>query len=449
MAHSIFAPDYVAEPYWWQAFRPHNGSTDPLPQVADAVVVGGGYAGICCATELAAGGRDVAVLDAGPLGGGASSRSGGQVTGGVNIQKKANQAMAGNRSPEAQRLLERRLSDASASYRWLKEVITGDGIDCDYVQNGRLTALWAADHFAAWKARLPQLNSLTDSDAVMLTRDELAAELGTTAYHGAAFIRNAGHLNPSAFYGGLLRRAMAQGVRGWGGVQVTAVKRTTDGFTVQTPRGEIRCGQVVLALNGSSGQLDAELARSVVPVTSHMIATEPLPEGLAREIIRNDRAVSESRRVVNHYRLSGDGQRLVFGGRARFTPTSEETTARLLHQMMVQRYPRLAGVKITHSWGGDVSMTLDYMPHIGGREGLHWVFGCNGSGVTMMSWLGHMLGRKLREGVNEPVCAFDGQPLPRHALYYGNPWFMFALGSYYQMLDAMDHRRSKPEQGTR
>ncbi|MGD9866353.1 MAG: NAD(P)/FAD-dependent oxidoreductase, partial [Pseudodonghicola sp.] len=254
----------------------------------------------------------------------------------------------------------------------------------------------------------------------------------------------------SALFGGLWRRAQASGVRGWGGVRVSGIRRNIDGFVVSTAAGgEIRCGQVVLAINGSSGQLEPALARSVVPVTSHMIATEPLPEGLAQEIIRHNRAISETRRVVNHYRLSEDGRRLIFGGRARFTPASSETTSRLLHRMMVRRYPQLAEARITHGWGGDVSMTLDYMPHIGGRDGVSWVFGCNGSGVAMMSWLGHMLGRKLREGRTDAVCAFDGQPLPRHALYYGNPWFMFALGSYFQMLDAWEHRKSSPSQGAR
>ncbi|MGD9864730.1 MAG: NAD(P)/FAD-dependent oxidoreductase, partial [Pseudodonghicola sp.] len=194
MANSIFAPGYVSSPYWWEAYRPDNGSTDPLPRVADAVVIGGGYAGVTCATELARGGLDVIVLDAAEIGGGASSRSGGQVTGGVNIQKKANQAMAGDRGPQAQQLLEHRLRDAAASYRWLKETIADSGIDCGYVPNGRLTAIWAAKHFDAWASRLPQLNGMTDSDAVMLTREQLADELGTSIYHGAAFIRNAGHL---------------------------------------------------------------------------------------------------------------------------------------------------------------------------------------------------------------------------------------------------------------
>lgn len=382
MGGSIFAPEFAVRPFWWDAYTPDRGRTDPLPMSADVVVVGGGYAGICCAAEIAEGGRDVVVLDAEELGGGASSRSGGQVSGGVNVQKKAAQALAGDPSPAGRSLLERRLGDASQAFRWLRGVIEEERIDCELTVNGRLTALWAREHFQAWESRLPQLNALTDSDAVMLTREELAEELGTSIYHGAALIRNAGHLNPAALYGGLLRRAQGKGARCWGGVRVDAIAREGGDITVSTTRGRIRCAEIVLAMNGSVGRIDRDLSRSVVPVSSHMIATEPLSADLARSVIRRNRAVSESRRVVNHYRLSGDGTRLAFGGRARFVPARPETTARLLHAMMVRRYPQLADVKITHSWGGDVSMTLDYMPHIGGRDGVHFVFGCNGSGVA-------------------------------------------------------------------
>ncbi|WP_185984643.1 NAD(P)/FAD-dependent oxidoreductase [Aureimonas mangrovi] len=448
MTPSILSSDYVARPYWWDAYTPDTGRADELPATVDVLVVGGGYAGVCCAAEIAEDGRDVVVLDAAELGGGASSRSGGQVTGGVNVQKKAAQASSGDPTPEGRQLLEDRLGDASRAFQWLRNVIAEEAIDCELKMNGRLTALWAPEHFAGWQSRLPQLNALTDSDAVMLTREQLREELGTSIYQGAAFIRHAGHLNPAALYGGLLRRALERGVRCWGGIKVQGVEPVNGSFLVHTTRGDIRCGELVLATNGSVGELDAPLSRSVVPVSSHMIATEPLPEDLLRSVIRHDRAVSETRRVVNHYRLSGDGRRLVFGGRARFVPTRPDTTARLLHRLMTRRYPQLTEAKITHSWGGNVSMTLDFMPHIGGRDGVYFVFGCNGSGVAMMSWLGSRLGVKIRERRADPVCAYDSRPLPRHALYRGNPWFMFALGSYYQLLDAIDYRRSTRTMGT-
>jgi hypothetical protein len=41
---------------------------------------------------------------------------------------------------------------------------------------------------------------------------------------------------------------------------------------------------------------------------------------------------------------------------ARFFPTNVRVTASILHRAMVQRFPQLAGVRITNSWGGRVAV---------------------------------------------------------------------------------------------
>jgi glycine/D-amino acid oxidase-like deaminating enzyme len=110
---------------------------------------------------------------------------------------------------------------------------------------------------------------------------------------------------------------------------------------------------------------------------------------------------------------------------------------------MVKRFPQLAGTRITHSWGGNVAMTLDSMPHIGSVDGVHYALGCNGSGVAMMSYLGHSVGRKIATQSRVPINAFDMGEIPGHPFYFGNTWFLFAIGSWYQARDAYDHWRAR------
>src|SRR5262245_41361827 len=69
-------------PYWWEAAPPQSTPEAPLPERVDVAIVGSGYCGLSAAIELSAAGRSVVVLDAGELGIGASTRSGGMVTGG-------------------------------------------------------------------------------------------------------------------------------------------------------------------------------------------------------------------------------------------------------------------------------------------------------------------------------------------------------------------------------
>jgi glycine/D-amino acid oxidase-like deaminating enzyme len=438
----IFAPEFQRRPYWWEAYAPAEVGDDALPGSADVVIVGGGYTGLCCALTLREAGIDAVVLEAGRPGQGASTRSGGQMSGGVNVQKKALAAVGENPEQREQRLAAR-LRDAAASMSYVESLIERHGIRCGWQKTGRLTAMWLPTHYESWQARMDQLNACTGSQARMIPREELGREIGSTIYHGAALIERAGHLHPALLYGGMLAAARQAGARVYGNTPVRRIERLPGGYLVDTVRGTMRAQQVVIATNGYTGPELGGLRRKVVPIATYMIATEELPADLAASILPTNRAVSESRRVVNHYRLSPDGRRLLFGGRARFTPASEETTARLLHRAMVKRFPQLAGTRITHSWGGNVAMTLDSMPHIGGADGLHYALGCNGSGVAMMSYLGHSVGRKIAEQPRGPINAFDMGEIPGHPFYFGNTWFLFAIGSWYQARDAYDHWRAR------
>jgi glycine/D-amino acid oxidase-like deaminating enzyme len=135
--------------------------------------------------------------------------------------------------------------------------------------------------------------------------------------------------------------------------------------------------------------------------------------------------------------MSPDGTRMVFGGRARFTPANPRLCAEVLHGYMTERFPQLKGVRVTHSWTGNTAFTLDALPHMGERDGMHYCLGCNGSGVAMMTYLGTQTARKIARVANAP-CAFDSPDFPDHPLYNGNPWFLPVIGGYYRMRDRLD-----------
>jgi glycine/D-amino acid oxidase-like deaminating enzyme len=436
----IFAEDFRTTPWWWEGFTPPEDPPAELPRSVDVLVVGAGYAGVHCALTLAEHGRDVLVLDAQRLGWGASSRSGGQVTGGANVGKTPGGGNMVARSAAAARR-QALLRDAAAAMRHLEATIERHQIRCGWRLSGRLTALWTAAHRKSWEARLDDVNRYAEAEARMIPREAMADEVGSNFYAGGVLLGRGGHLQPAQLYGGLLEAARRAGVRAHGMTPVEAIERVAGGWQARTPRGTVHAEQVVIATNGYTGGLVPALRRRALPVTTHMIATEALPEGLARRIMPRDRAVSETRRVVNHYRLSPDGTRLLFGGRARFFPAEERVTAAILHRLMVERFPELAGVRITNSWGGRVAVSFDYLPHIGEQDGIHYAMGCNGSGVVMMNWLGHGIARKILERRAEPVNAFDTGGAPTHPLYHGVPWFVPVVGTYYQVRDWADRRQ--------
>lgn len=301
----IFAPGYRRRPFWWDDASPCEEVPTALPERVDVLVVGGGYAGLCCAMAVAEAGATVLVLDSGALGGGASGRSGGQVSGGVNVQKKAVSASGMGAAQDSARAA--RLRGAAEAMSWLEDTMARHGIDCGYHRTGRLTALWTREHFPAWEKRLPELNTLTDAQARMIGREALPTEIGSPIYAGAALIGRAGHLQPALLHAGLLAAARRAGARADGMTAVESIERRSGHYLVRTQRGSLRAEQVVLATNGYPSAAIGSLRHSIVPVTSHMITTEELPADLARSLIPKNRAVSETRRVVNHYRLSRMG----------------------------------------------------------------------------------------------------------------------------------------------
>src|SRR5436305_6557151 len=116
---SIFHPDFQPRPYWWEAYTPASGELAPVPREARVAIVGGGYAGLAAALELARHGVDAVVLERGELGIGASTRNGGSVSGGVNIGK----SFSGRATTVDAERTHRLLSDAADAFSLIERLI--------------------------------------------------------------------------------------------------------------------------------------------------------------------------------------------------------------------------------------------------------------------------------------------------------------------------------------
>ena len=137
---------------------------------------------------------------------------------------------------------------------------------------------------------------------------------------------------------------------------------------------------------------------------------------MARELIPAGRTISETPRITSYYRLTPGDRRVMYGGRVGFHNVPPKPSATILHDMMTARWPQLNGAKITHSWSGLVAMTSDSLPHMGEEDDLHYCMGCNGSGIAMMTYMGHMVAQRiLAEGLSDSFffeLDFPGVPVP-------------------------------------
>lgn len=429
----IFHPDFKPSPYWWEAYRPEAGEPVAVPAAARVAIVGGGYAGLSAALELAKQGIDAVVLERGELGVGASTRNGGAVSGGVNVGK----SFTGRRTDVDPERTGHLLADAADAFGLIERLIGEEGIECHWQKRGRFVGAWTPEHYAYQAGRLGGLNDAAQSGAYMVPPEQQRKEIASDYYYGGMVVERSASLHPALYYKGLLDACRRRDVAVCAGAEVQGIAQSGAGWQVRTSRGTVAAGDVVIATNGYTGGLTPNLRRRVVPIASHIIATEELPDHLAASLIPKGRTLSDTKRVLCYYRMSPDGRRMVFGGRARFTASDPRRCSAILHRYMTARFPQLAGARITHGWTGNTAFTLDALPHMGEDSGLHYVLGCNGSGVAMMTYLGFQTARKIARVANA-ACAFDTADFPDHPLYSGDPWFLPFVGGYYRLRDRLD-----------
>jgi glycine/D-amino acid oxidase-like deaminating enzyme len=432
-ASDILHEDFKPEPYWWIAYKPTAGDLVDVPRRARVAIVGGGYAGLACAIELADAGIEACVLEAAELGSGASTRSGGGVSGGVNIGKSFTGKVLA-RDPAVIKTL---LASGSDAFSLIEALIERERIDCCWEKKGRFVGAWTPRDYKLQEQRIASLNSAAASEAYMVPRERQREEIASDYYYGGMVVERSAKLHPALYYKGLLAAARRRPITICARAAVRKITTLGDRWRIETSRGEIEAGDIVIATNGYTGDATPDLKRRLIPLASHIIATEELPVDLARSLIPKGRTLADTKRVLCYYRLSPDGKRMIFGGRARFTAVTAQVSAPILHGFMVARFPQLSGVRVTHAWTGNVAFTWDALPHTGTLSGMHYALGCNGSGVAMMTYLGHQTARRIVGGANS-TCGFELAQFPDFPLYRGNPnWALPAIGAYYRFRDGL------------
>jgi glycine/D-amino acid oxidase-like deaminating enzyme len=142
---------------------------------------------------------------------------------------------------------------------------------------------------------------------------------------------------------------------------------------VVTPGGVVRAPVIVRATEGYSTQFK-EHRRSLIPLYSLVLATEPLP-GELRSALRLDHriAFNDMRHLRVYAQVTADG-RLVFGGRgapyhfgSKVAPEYDVVDAvhEKIHATMLEFFPALRDVRVTHRWGGALAVPRDWCPSVG------------------------------------------------------------------------------------
>ncbi|MEX2963555.1 NAD(P)/FAD-dependent oxidoreductase [Microbulbifer sp. TYP-18] len=392
---------------------------------ADVCIIGAGYTGLSSALHLAERGYKVVVLEAERVGWGASGRNGGHVGVGQRRGQDDLEHMFGLDTA-------RQLWDMGvAAVGLVEDLISRHGIQCD-LKRGIMHLAAKRSHDADLEQEAALLRQRYGYEQIQyIGRDQARSLVGSERYYGAQLDSGSLHLHPLNFALGLADSAASAGVEFYEYSRVTGYRGGSP-CRVETAKGQVNAKNVILACNGYLGRLEPRLAGKIMPINNFVLATEPLSEALAKELIGNDYALQDTLFVINYWKLSGDN-RLIFGGGENYTSRYPQDVRSFVRKYMLRVYPQLAGTRIDFGWGGTLAITLNRMPHIGRLEpNVYYAQGYSGHGVPTATFAGKVIAEAVA-GTEErfdvlaqiPTPTFPGGTLLRWPglvagmLYYG------------------------------
>ena len=418
---------------------PRGAGHAPLQGDADCdvAVVGGGLAGLSAAIELAQRGQCVTLLEAREVGSGASGRNGGQAIHGLACD---------------QQVIEDQLGLEDAKRVWCMSIEALDlirqrcaqfNIDCDW-RDGFLGVATSERKATALRRWAERVGSVYGYPMQSVARDALPSFINSPRYHGAVHDPRSGHLHPLKYTLGLARAAQGLGVKLHEHSAVTALE-TGARPLLRTAQGRLRASQVLLAGNVYLQDLAPQLKARIMPVGTYIVATEPLGEERAREIIPCGAAVCDTDFVLDYFRCSAD-HRLLYGGRVSYSTATPMNMADRMRRRLVGTFPQLSDVKVSHAWGGfvDISMNrapdfgrLPVAPNAGHAANVYYLQGFSGHGLALTG----LAGRLVAEAMAGDAGRFDTFARLKHRPFPGGALLRMpalVLGmAWYRLRDAL------------
>ena len=415
---------------FWNVTAPSGESVGPLAGdlTCDVAIVGGGFTGLRAALMLAEAGTDVAVFEAGDVANGASGRSGGQVNPMLPVAKPDDLRKAvGPKYFEA--LAETALRSADDLF----ELIEKYQIQCEARQKGWLRA----NHCEAARVTSEENAKLWNklgAEFEFVGRDEVMRLTGAHGYASGTVSPRGGAVQPLALTRGLDRVARGAGAQIYSHSPVTKLVPEEGRWVLEVNGHRVNAEKVIVATNGYTDNLVGGLKRSVLPITSIQIATEPLDEDRLGPLCPEGHTISDTRRLIMYCRREPGGQ-FIYGGGGFRTPTGGTGGWSWLYKDAARIFPSLKGVKWSYRWGGFVALTPDKVPHLHEPQpGLICGLGYNGRGVAMSHVMGREMARRALGAALEDL-PFPVAPITPYR--FREPQVLAAgVGmSYWRMLD--------------
>lgn len=381
----------------WMATAVPAPDTSSLSEVldCDVAIVGAGLTGLNAALSLAENGCNVQVLEAAGIGFGASGRAGGQVNLGLNAGPSELQTLYGK--AQGERTIELVVKTPDTVFSRVKRY----ALDCDPVQQGWVQAAATPRLFS--KQRSVAADYAAHADVMqVLDAQSTADRTGSQGYVGGLFCPTAGSVQPLSYTRELARVAQAAGARIHTHSAVTGIEAVEGRWQISTASGQLRADKVLICTNGYSheglGSALKGYSKSVVPVRSVLVATEPLSDNVRKSVLPGGVTFVDKRRLILYARYDRDG-RLCIGDHGPMRDAFAMGDFDAVKQRALTVFPQLKGVRWDYHWGGRIAVTQSGLPFIHeAAAGLVIGMGFNGRGVGAGTMMGLELAKYAMHG---------------------------------------------------
>ncbi len=380
----------------------------------DICIIGAGYSGLSTGLHLVEKGYKVAIIEGARVGWGASGRNGGQIVNGLNASLQT---------------IKKRYGQDTATFvaglvqeggKIIRERIKTYDIKCDLKEKNIFTGLTKA-HMNELEERQELWKTYGIDNQEMLDKNQLREHINSDLYEGGLIDHSGGHMHPLNLALGEAAAFEKLGGTIYEMSMVTGVDTDAVKPVVTTATGSMTCNTLVLCGNAYLGHVVPTLTSRVMPVSTQVMATEPLGDELAQSLLPGDACVEDIRYILDYYRLSGD-KRMLFGGGTVYGGADPSDIKAKLQTNMAKVFPQLKNTKIDYAWSGNFALSFSRVPQMG-RIGNNTYFahGYSGHGVTGS----HTFGRILSEAIDGDLTRFD--------VFENVPWYPFPGGRMFRV----------------
>jgi len=401
----------------------------------DICVIGGGLTGISSALHLAKKGFSVIICEARLIGWGASGRNGGQL---------------GNGMRKDQFMLEEKLGFDHANELWKLglesvetslDLINEYKIDCN-VQQGVMSAGCFKGDIRDFESEKNHLEKFYNySKLELIDQNSIKNEINSDMYFSGLVNKGSYHINPLKFLIGLADQLKALNVKVFENTPITKIENTKNHILLYSNNKKIKSNKVVVGCNGYLDHLLGSIRNKFMPINNYVVATEPLGERKAMNIIKNNYAICDTRFILDYYRFTEDW-RLLFGAGETYTSAFIHKSKDFVKNRMIKVFPILKNAKIDFSWGGTLAITTNRLPHFGQLYNNKLIFahGYSGHGLALSTLAGKLISEKI-SGDSE---RFDFFSKVSHILIPGGDLLRRPIYSsvifYYKLLDTLKNK---------